>query len=217
MPIVILKLPELKISPNRRPPCCPYCGGQVLQRWGGAVKSVSDTHDESSVIYRYRCGACQGTFRHYPEGLDRSPQTPRLRQLAGLAWALGMSTREVVAVFEQVGIPISHMTVWRAGQSLLAQRGNAGNTRKDGRYSIDRVYVHKISSKLGVVVALDLGQGKSIVLGTLAEGDPWKVKSWLESVVGNTDIEVTVMETGVLRDFRARDPNENRSRVRSGG
>ena len=217
MPIVLLKLPELKISPNCRPPSCPYCGGQVLQRWGGAVKSISDTHDESSVIYRYRCSACQGAVPHYPEGLDRSSQTPRVRQLAGLAWALGMSTREVVEVFEQVGIPISHMTVWRAGQNLLAQPGNAHNARLNGRYSIDRVYVHKISSKLGVVVALDLGQGKSMVLGTLAEGDPWKVKSWLESVIGDMEIEVTVMETGVLRDFRARDPNENRSRVRSGG
>ncbi len=38
MSIVLLCLPKVKDCQENRPQKCPYCGGEIFQRWGGAVK-----------------------------------------------------------------------------------------------------------------------------------------------------------------------------------
>ncbi|MCK5430614.1 MAG: hypothetical protein KAI94_14140, partial [Anaerolineales bacterium] len=86
MPVIWLKLPEIQKPTDSRPHDCSYCGSNILQRWGRVHKPVRDATGLLTEIYRYRCSECERTFRHYPEGVDRSNQTLRIRQIAGLAW-----------------------------------------------------------------------------------------------------------------------------------
>lgn len=202
MPAVLLRLPSLGTTSTTRPHACPYCGSQILQSWGQVSKTVQDTQDRVAEIARYRCSDCGRTFREYPEGIDRSNISLRIRYLAGLIWAMGMSTREVVELFNDLGVQLSRMTVWRDGQGILERLGDV--TKSTSRYSINRSSMNK-DSRFGVIVALDLGNGKSILLGTLDEMNPRKVKSWLEPLAEEIDIEISLMGTDLLNRYRFQD------------
>lgn len=202
MPVIWLKLPEVERTTDSRPKVCPYCGNCILQRWGQVKKPLRDATGLLTEIYRYRCGECERTFRHYPDGVDRADQTLRIRQVAGLAWLMGMSTRDVVKTFKAVGIKISRSNVWREGKRLSKTLDEIGELKNNRRYSIDKRYVHRVSSKLGVVVALSARNGREVVLGTLDEYNPRIVRSWMESIVDGIDIEVSVLGTDTLDELQ---------------
>jgi len=202
MPIVLLRLPQAEMSTNGRPRHCPYCGSQILQGWGWVSRTVRDKSERNTDIPRYRCSECERTFRFYPSGVDRSEQTQRIKQLAALVWAMGLSVRDVVEVMDELGVNLSRMTVWREGRALAERFDKEGKTGSLKRYSIDPIYIHRISTRLGVVVAIDLGDGRSVVLGTLSEHNPKIVKEWLEGLVADLDIDVSVMETSRLNQLR---------------
>jgi DNA-directed RNA polymerase subunit RPC12/RpoP len=198
MPIVNLRLPEIENNQDDRPQHCPYCDSQVLQRWGRVSKALIDKDGQVTGGYRYRCCECQRTFRGYPAEVDRSNQSKRIRRLAAIAIALGMSSREAADLFAKLGIQLSHTTIWRDGRELRAEFN--GHTNKLRRYTLDTKYIHRISNKLGVVIVLELWQGEYRVLGTVDEHNPRTVKSWLESMVADFNIEVSLHGTGVLHE-----------------
>jgi DNA-directed RNA polymerase subunit RPC12/RpoP len=197
MPVILLRLSDLDHLEKKRPRKCPYCGSVILQRWGRVVRDVRDTQNRLVEAYRYRCGKCERTFRDYPSEIDQTGQTSRIRHLAALACALGLSCREVSAFLNKKGIDLSHVTVWRDSQEVLARIKEQQETLR--KYSIDTVFLRDISSKLGIVVAVDLGDGNSEILGTIDEHNPRILKSWLEPLVENVEIEVLELGTGELR------------------
>jgi hypothetical protein len=71
------------------------------------------------------------------------------------------------------------------------------------KYSIDRTYIHRVSTKIGVVVALYVAGGNFVVLGTLDEYNPRVVKTWLESLIKGIDIKVSILGTGTLDGYRS--------------
>jgi hypothetical protein len=169
---------------------------QVLQRWGRVSKSIQDKDDQVTNGFRYRCDECKRTFRGYPQGVDRSNRSRRIRRLAAIAMALGMSSREAADLFTKLGIPLSHTTVWRDGRELIDQLKKEQNLLR--QYSVDTHYIHNISNKLGVVVMVELGHGEYRVIGVVDEHNPRVVKSWLESLVRDINIEVLVHGTNKL-------------------
>jgi len=202
MPIVWMRLPEISemTSTNHRPVRCPDCGNQILQRWGKTSKSIRDIQDHDISLYRYRCCQCKRIFRDYPEGTDSSYHSSRIRQLAGIAWSMGMSSRDVVDLLAGLGICISRSTVWREGKKIINQI-ETWESSKRRTFTIDPDYFHKISTRIGVAIALDLGQDRCAVLGTLDEHNPRVVKSWLESLISNMNVEISVLKTGSLDHY----------------
>lgn len=201
MPVVLLKLPNHSETHMVRPLRCPDCGSQVLQSWGRISRTVTDIENQNVHYHRYRCDACGATFREYPPGIGRSKQTQRIRSLAALACALGLSSRDVVSVFHELGVNLSRATVWRESQRLVEVLNAGGKNETRARFSIDRRYLPDVSSRLGVVVAINLGNGKSVILGTVDEYNPRVVKSWLETLVQDTKIDVSIMETHSLHSL----------------
>jgi len=198
MPVILLRLTKATQPSQRRPSECPHCGSQILQRWGQVSKPVKDQDELTAVVYRYRCKNCQRTFRDYPEGLDRSDYTLGIRKLAALIWALGLSYRDIVKVFEDLGINLSRSTVWREGQDLVSQLGGRKLHNHIQRFRIDRNYIHKVSSKFGIVIAVDFGIGKYTILGTLNEHNPLSVISWLQPLIQDVNISILQLGTGKL-------------------
>jgi DNA-directed RNA polymerase subunit RPC12/RpoP len=198
MPVVLLRLPELANGLDERPRQCPHCGGQILQRWGRVARRVQDTDGEGLEIYRYKCGSCKRTFRGYPPGLDQSNQTQRVRYLASLAWALGLSSREVAEFLQRLGVDMSHVTIWRYGQEMLVSNCDPDVEYPERKYSLDKDYIRHISPRLGVVILIDLGNERYEVLGTVDEFNPREVKAWLEPLLEGSDIQVSCLDTGSL-------------------
>lgn len=198
MPTLMLKLPDLETDLENRPEECPYCGGKFIQKWGRTSRNVFDIQNQVTEIQRYRCGGCGGTFREYPPGIPRSGQSNRIKQLAAIAWAIGMSLREVVAIFEEFGIELSHTTVWREGQKFVKLIESQASQKPLQRYAIDRNFVPKISNRFGVVLAADFGRSKPLVLGTINEHDPRLVKKWLEPLLKDSNIEINILGTDLF-------------------
>ncbi len=197
MPVLLLRLPKIDDDTSDRPRQCPYCSSQILQRWGRVTKPVIDKQELTAGIHRYRCWECKRTFRDYPQGIDRSAHTLGIRRLAALIWALGLSFRDIVEVFEKLGVTLSHSMIWREKQELASQV-NGHRFDSTQRYTIDQQYIHQVSSKFGVVVALDLGDGNYTILGTLNEHNPISVKSWLQPLVRQTGIKILTLGTFTL-------------------
>jgi DNA-directed RNA polymerase subunit RPC12/RpoP len=198
MPVLLMRISNIDPTPNDRPRHCPYCGSQILQRWGRVSKSVRDPHHETTEVHRYRCTECGRTFRDYPDGVDRANQSQRIRHLAALSWALGLSCRDVVAVFQELGVRLSRMTVWRDGQELLDRLNADEEFHSLPNCNLDRSYPHFRKPGPGVTLAIDLGRGKRVILGTLDEHNPRVVQTWLQPLVQGMELEVTPMETETL-------------------
>ena len=195
MPVLLLRLQEAEDLDEDVKAWCPYCGNPEVQRWGQFPKSVHDTKPVDAVIFRYYCDNCEHTFRFYPKGVDRSSYSQRIRRLAALIWVMELSCRDIVDVFEEFGVSLNRMMVWREGQKLVEYL----NTRKaidfTKRYSIDKSIGLNDRRGNWIVLALSLNPGKISVLGTLNTDNPRAVKSWLEPILQDLDINVSIMDT----------------------
>ncbi|HVP20414.1 MAG TPA: hypothetical protein VMS73_00985 [Anaerolineaceae bacterium] len=201
MPLIVLGVGNLKTTTEDRPARCPYCGSQVFQRWGTGQKEIQDVTMEIAVYYRYRCNQCEHTFRYYPPGIDKTKLTQRIRNLAAMSWALGLSSREVVDVFDELGIEMSQMTVWRDGHELVNRYKDSTDPYKPARYLIDKLFVKNRSRGVGTTIVLDLGEGKTAVLGKIDEVDPRKVFHWLEPFIKDLDIQAELHGTDMLDHY----------------
>ncbi len=201
MPVIVLRLIDFQTNMEDRPTHCPYCGSEVLQRWGPGTKTVQDTNREVSAFYRYRCSVCEHTFRSYPPGVDHTKLTQRIRNLAAMCWALGLSARQVVATFKEFGIELSHMTVWRDGHELIEHIQANFDPDRRSRYLIDKLFLKDKSRGIGTSIVLDLGDGKTTVLGKIDEVNPRLVLNWLEPYVKDLDIQVSLFGTDILSEF----------------
>jgi len=194
MPIIVLKLPDVKTEAAGRPEKCPCCGYDILQRWGGQGKQLRDPHVKQVVVYRYRCCRCRHTFRQYPEGVDQAQQSQRLRKLAAVCWALGLSYRGVEVVFGVLGIGIDHMTAWRDVQEQAEQLRQQRKHQPVRVLGLDGAYVRGWGATQPVLVAVDLGKGEPVAVGYVDEYNPQAVRRWLEPLVKQLGVSVIVTD-----------------------
>jgi hypothetical protein len=163
-------------------------------RWGTLTKRVRDPKLQQVTVVRYRCCRCRHTFRVYPDGVDRSTQTQRLRHLAAVTWALGLSIRSVVAVFDAFGTVLSRMTVWRDGQALGNEVRRQRRQQQVRVLGLDGTGSRMRGVPMGVVVAVDLGTGVPVAVAELDEKDPMAVLTWLGPLVKQLGVEVIVTD-----------------------
>jgi DNA-directed RNA polymerase subunit RPC12/RpoP len=182
MAIVTLRLVDVKAGSEGRPAICKYCGSGVLQRWGGTVRNIKDTHVRQAQEYRYRCGECGRTFRDYPPGISAAQQSRRLVQLAGLCWVLGLSLRGASAILSAFPVALSHTSVWWDVQALASQL-RARLPRQVRVLGVDGCYPKVKGQERPTVIAVDLGTGQPVALGAVTEKDWRAVKQWLEPLV----------------------------------
>ena len=194
MAIVVLKLPNVKQKREERPKQCPYCKGEIFQRWGRVNKPVKDIRVRSVKVYRYRCCQCKRTFRHYPEGNTKADQTERLRIFAILLWTLGLSHRASSLILSGLPVLVSHMTIWRDVQGE-AQKITKRNHWKPVRIlGLDGANVLGWGEKQPVLVAVDLGTAQPLAVGYVNESDPQAICRWLKSLVQQHGITVIVTD-----------------------
>lgn len=194
MSTVILQLPEVKVQCPNRPARCPYCPGETFQRWGGQWRRVKDPHVAEVRVYRYRCGRCRRTFRHYPAGVSGAQQTRRMRALAAIGWLLGMSYRGASLYLSAFGIALSRMSIWRDVQQRAAQLEQQRLWQSVRVLGVDGAYVRGWGKTQPVIVAVDLGTGQPVTVGAVDEKDPQAVKCFLEPLVARLGVSVIVTD-----------------------
>ena len=155
--VLWFRLAQISTSPRNRPARCPYCTSPILQRWGRITKPVTDTHELEIEIHRYRCTECKRTFREYPEGIDRASRTQRLRQLAALTWAMGLSLDEVASILEELDLEFSRTTIWRDGVELMQHLPEGRRSRLVQVLSPNGKDTWVDQHNGGVVLVLELG------------------------------------------------------------
>jgi len=113
-------------------------------------------------------------------------------------YGLGLSNCEVAGIFKKRGINISHTTIWRESQELLRQAAAQDVSGALKRYSMDKQYLPGKSSKLGIVIGVDWGDGQYDILGTVDEFNPRVLKSWLNYLLKDIGIEILQHGTSIL-------------------
>ena len=198
MAIVTLRLPLVKAFAENRPTQCAYCASPILQRWGSVERAVKDPHVYQATLYRYRCTACQRTFRHYPDGLTPAHQSQRLVVLAALAWVLGLSLRGTSAILSAFPVALSHTSIWRdvQSQAVALRRRQPRQVRVLG---VDGVYPKLRGLEQPTLIAVDMGSGQPLALGAIPEKDWRAVVKWLQPLVAEWGVEVLVSDD--LKEF----------------
>ena len=177
MPIVI-QLPDVQRQTKTRPAHCPHCQGETFQRWGGSRKRIKDPQLRSVVVYRYRCNHCRRTFRAYPAGVGPAQQSARMKQLAVICWALGLSHRGVEKILSAFRIDLGRMSSWRDVQAAGEQLRGQQKWKPARVVGIDGAWLRG----QGILVAVDLGDGQPLAIGALDEKDATSVLRWLRGL-----------------------------------
>lgn len=203
MPRVRFMLPEIKTQPEERPASCPYCRGLLLQRHGLVLKPIRDLYLHQVTVYRYRCADCGHTFRHYPQGVDCHDQSQRLRALAALLWALGLSHQNISYLLAALGTAIAKrspelvegMTSWRdvqeAGMALRQGPGKLGPIEVIGA---DETVVKVKGQKMVLGFMVNPATGELLGLELLVEQDAQAFMNWLRPYVERHGVQVVVTD-----------------------
>jgi transposase-like protein len=187
---IVLSLNEVDNSQNGHAVVCPYCGSLTVRRWGSGTRNVYDTKPVNAVIFRFYCVDCNRTFRYYPQGVDRSQLSRRIRRLAALLWLMDISTRDVEEIFEGLGVSINRMTVWREGQKLIDELSRRKLLNPDTNYKICRSNLRKNGCDYNISFSLCLDSCTIVMLGTIDTDEFENVMSWLHVVVADQGIEI---------------------------
>ena len=190
--VIWLRLPQVETEPGKRPRTCPYCSSYILQRWGRITKPIRDTHELEVEIHRYRCCDCGKTFRAYPEGVDRAERSQRMRQLAALAWAMGLSLESVVGVFTSFGVNLSRTTIWRDGQEMAAHLPGGRRSRFVRVLNTAQKGVWLDEHQGGVVIVLEIKRRRKVLLEMVGDYTQEEVEDWLGPIANDLGLEMEV-------------------------
>ena len=191
MSFIVIRLPELMNVSVDRPADCPYCGSQILQRWGPVTKPVTCAEDVTLIIYRYKCMDCNKTFRHYPEEIDQSGFSQAIRSLAAMLSVMGYSSRSIANTFDQFGVHVSHMTVWRECKEFENKLDDLMEKHASQDFSLNQEVKPGSTPHHHLFLVLDVGNGKYLNFGMVEDHTPTTVLGWLESFFDGTGVQVS--------------------------
>ncbi len=190
-------LPQVKEYPDTRPSSCPHCEGVILHRHGLVEKTIKDLYVSRVTAIRYLCVECGRTFRHYPDGVDGHVQSKRLRGLASLSWALGLSHRSVSHILRALGCELSRMSSWRDVQEAGSNAVGRLLGRMRGRVSVmgaDETVIKVRGNRAVVGFVADARTGRLVGIDILLERDSAGFVRWLKGYVSGLGVRVIVSD-----------------------
>ncbi len=187
---IVLCLNEVDNTQNGQPVICPYCGCSTVRRWGSGTRNVYDTRPINAVVFRFFCVECNRTFRYYPQGVDRSQISVRIRRLAALLWLMEVSTRDVEEIFENLGVSINRMTVWREGQKLIDELSQQKLLNLEHRFTIIRSATEEENNQFNLSFSICLDSATIAMLGKVNSNEKERVEAWLHAVLAENEIEI---------------------------
>lgn len=185
----------------KQPQRCPHCGSWCWQAWSRPKeRRIRDPELKVVLVRRWRCTGCGKTITLGPEGVSKSPQSPRLKAIVGLLYCLGLSYRGVSTALAVFNLPLGYVSGWRDVQEL----GESMRRRPQGRarvVGIDETYVKLKGQSTGVGLTIDMGNGHTLMLEVAETKDPSLYLSWLVTCAREFGAEVIVSDDST--DYRA--------------
>lgn len=161
-----------------------------MRRWGSGTRNVYDTRPINAVVFRFYCVECNRTFRYYPQGVDRSQISVRIRRLAALLWLMEVSTRDVEEIFENLGVSINRMTIWREGQKLIDELSHQKLFDLEHRFTLIRSASEDDDIQETISFSICLDSCTIAVLGKINSDDKERVEAWLHAILAEKEIEI---------------------------
>ncbi len=188
---------QVKDYPETRPSSCPHCEGVILHRYGQVEKTIKDLYVSRVTAIRYRCVECGRTFRRYPDGVDSHDRSKRLRGLAALSWALGLSHRSVSHILRALGYELSPMGSWRDVQEAGLNAVGRLLGRMRGKVSVmgaDETVIKMRGNRTVVGFVADAGSGRLVGIDLLVDRDSAGFVRWLKSYMSGLGVRVIVSD-----------------------
>jgi transposase-like protein len=153
-------------------------------------RQIKDTKVRRVTELRYKCTNCKRTFRDYPAGVSPAQQSERLMKLCVIMWLLGLNHRSVMLILSVFGVPLSHMSGWRDVQAE-GQRIHRKHKWKPARIvGVDGVWL----AGKGIMVAVDLGDGRLLSIAEIDEKEKAAVETWLKALKQQHNIGAIVTD-----------------------
>ena len=101
-----LILPIIDPEQFEEPECCadPKCKGDRFVAWQAVKKNVRDREYEEVIARRYKCLRCGCTFRVYPQGVQKSQVSQRVKGMGVMLYLLGLSYGAASLMLEALGV-----------------------------------------------------------------------------------------------------------------
>jgi len=177
----------------------PKCKGERFVPWQEAKKNVRDTEYEAVTARRYKCMQCGKTFRVYPQGVQKSQVSQRVKGMGVMLYVLGLSYGAVVIMLEALGVYESKSSVYRSVQAAaeavpgMKRMGLIEGYRTKALGS-DLTSVKCKGQWLPIGVTVDSINGFVLCIDQLAGEDAETLKAWIEPIADQVGAETLVTD-----------------------
>ncbi|MCI0608222.1 MAG: hypothetical protein L0Z71_04070 [Anaerolineae bacterium] len=196
-----LRLPEVKPDHIVIPKHCPTagCNGKRFYPRQKVKKKVVDAKYKQVEAWRYQCGACEHTFRVYPQGVGKQHISQRVSGLGVMLYLLGLSYGAVAIVLESLGIGIGKTSVYRAVQAVAKKVPGMKQAHLLDGYRTRAVGADVTSVRCGgkwlqLGISVDAIQGLTLSIDSLPGEEAEQLKAWLEPILDAVDADVLVSD-----------------------
>ena len=194
--------PPVRPTEYPQPAGCPYpgCGSRHVQFRQAVPKPVRDLRLNAVLAHRYQCPRCGRTFRLYPVGISHDQTSARLKGLAVMFYALGMSYGAVATALAALECPLSKVAVYNAVQAAGAAvpglrreavRRGGGCIRALG---VDLTSVRCNGRWLTVGVSVDAVSGLVLTVDVLPNAEAAALTAWVGELAAAVGAEVLVSD-----------------------
>lgn len=182
-------LPRVKPSHILPPSECAYdnCHGTHFRHHQGVRKLLKDTVYHQVVAHRYECLSCRRTFRVYPEGVNQGQTSLRVKGLAVLLYALGLSYEGTSLALEALGVYMAKSSVYEAMQDAARRvpglkREQIFEGTRTPAMGADVTSVKCKGQWLTLGLAVNDIDGLVLTVDQLSGEDAETLKDWVEPV-----------------------------------
>jgi transposase-like protein len=163
------------------------CSGKHFKVRQEVTKAVRDSKYEEVRTLRYGCLKYQRTFRVYPQGVQASQVSQRVKGMAVMLYVLGLSYGAVAIMMEALGVFLSKTSVYRAvqaaGEAISGMKRNeivSGYQTK--AIGADLTYVKCKGKWLPIGVIVDPIKGLVLSIDHLSGEDAQVLQEWVEPI-----------------------------------
>jgi transposase-like protein len=185
------KVPRHCIDPN--------CKGERFTAWQAVKKNVRDTEYDIVMARRYKCMRCGRTFRIYPQGVQSSQMSQRVKGLGVMLYLLGLSYGAVALMLEALGVFESKSSVYRSVQATAEAVPGMKRTELIEGYRTkalgsDLTGVKCKGQWLPIGVTVDPLCGWVLCIDHLEGEDAETLREWVEPIADQVGAETLVSD-----------------------
>ena len=177
----------------------PKCKGDRFVPWQEVKKNVRDTEYEMVTARRSKCVRCGRTFRVYPQGVQSSQMSQRVKGMGVMLYVLGLSYGATALMLEALGVLESKSSVYRAVQAAAEAVPGMKRTELLQGYRTKAIGADLTSVKckgqwLPIGVVVDPINGLVLTIDHLEGEDAQTLQEWIEPIADQVGAHTLVTD-----------------------